>query len=117
MVTGCSTNQTAQLILLCQNDDYATFDGPMALTITLELNGTVKDVYNVTVPTNDSFTYVEHQYTAKFPGNWVATIVAQPLATVLYRSSNERVFVLALNQGYFATQCTGVPPEGSCTPA
>ena len=117
VVTGCVVNQTVYVILLCQNNDFATIPGPMALTITLKLNGTVRDVYNVTVPSNESFTYVEHQYTPEFPGDWVATIVAQPLGKVLYRSSNERVFVLALNQGYFATACTGVPPEGSCTPS
>jgi hypothetical protein len=97
------------------NNDSVTLVGPIAYSVTVWQNLAPVGTYNGTVPAGYRFTFVLHEYTAKYWGNWDATFVSQPLATVEYQVPGSSAEVLGLNPAYAATSCT-VVPLSSCQP-
>ncbi|HXW66442.1 MAG TPA: hypothetical protein VEL82_00940 [Thermoplasmata archaeon] len=100
--------------LACNNDTLSLV-GPIAFSETVYDNGAVVGTFNGSVPMGDNLTFVLHEYTAQFPGNWDAAIVSQPLAAVAYQVPGSSAEVLSLNPEFASTTCT-IVPFSSCAP-
>ncbi len=116
LTTSCASSSNFTLTI-CGANGSAVIAGPIVLSLEVWRNATVVGTYVVDVPANTSFTYVNPGPGSPFPGTWSAHISAVAPGTIVYRGSNERTFVIALDAGYFVSQCSALPLEGSCAPS
>jgi hypothetical protein len=113
LVTACPTSSNTS-IQLCSDNDTVTIQGPIALFVSVLENDIVTTTYQVNVPVNMTFTYVLHGSSSQQSGTSGVRITAQPPATIDYGSSNTMPVVMSLDQGYFASSCSPLPPNGTC---
>ena len=90
---GASTN-ISWLWLTCNNDS-ATFEGPVVLSLTELLNGSVLGVAHVAIPAGYAWTFDLRSGTPQWPGNWAVHFSESPIGSTAFE--DDKVCIVRLD--------------------